>query len=128
MYAKNNKIVIFLDLFNVHTQYIPFDGIIKNIEIIEGPANLANDLINSEYNKSIKVTIDTNIGDIIVYQRVGFFVRRIINYINIGDQVNRSNIYGRITFGSRVDIILPTSIKTNLTKGQEVIGGVTPLF
>jgi len=128
MYAKNNKIVIFLDLFNVHTQYIPFDGIIKNIEIIDGPANLANDLINSEYNKSIKVTIDTNIGDIIVYQRVGFFVRRIINYINIGDQVNRSNIYGRITFGSRVDIILPTSIKTNLTKGQEVIGGVTPLF
>jgi phosphatidylserine decarboxylase len=128
MYAKDRTIVLFLNLHDVHAQYTPLKSTVKNIKVIDGQHNRADSLIKSNHNKSVKVTFNTAIGDIIVYQRVGFLVRRIINTVVIGQQLERDDIYGKITFGSRVDIILPTGYKTSLKKGEKVTGGITPLF
>jgi len=58
---------------------------------------------------------------------VGFFVRRIQNYIKVNDFVKRGENYGKINFGSRVDILLPSNYTTNLQIGQTVFAGITKI-
>jgi len=127
MNVDNNIISVFLSPLVVHWQYIPIDGIVKNIEYIEGTNYLAMKP-ESYHNTGVKITIITEIGEIDIIQKVGFFVRRIINNLKIGDKVKQSEPYGLILFGSRVDIILPEYIKSNLKKDQKVIAGVTSLI
>ena len=123
-YAKDRIISIFLNPFDVHVQYTPIDSIVKDIIEIDGNYNLAN-TPDSYHNAGIKVIFDSLLGPIEVTQRVGFFVRRIQNHISIGEKLKRSQKYGKINFGSRVDILLPENIKTTLKKGDYVWGGET---
>ena len=127
MNVDGRNISIFLSVFDVHRQYAPIDSIVKDIEIIHGKHNMAFNP-SSDHNAGVKVTFDTNLGDIMVTQRVGFFVRRIINDIKIGDKIKQCNPYGLIMFGSRVDIILPENLICILKKGDKVVSGVTPLI
>ena len=127
MSVDKNKIAVFLSIHNVHWQYAPIDGIVKNIETIDGGYYMAM-APKSVHNKGVKITFDTQIGDVIVIQKVGFFVRRIINNIEIGDKVTQNQPYGLICFGSRVDIILPEKYHSSLKKNQNIIAGVTSLL
>ena len=124
LYAKNRIISIFLNPFDVHVQYTPINSVVKDIIEIDGNYNLAN-TPDSDHNAGIKVIFDSLLGAIEVTQRVGFFVRRIQNHISIGEKLKRSQKYGKINFGSRVDILLPENIKTTLKKGDYVWGGKT---
>ena len=127
-YANKNKISVFLSPLDVHVQYVPINSNILDIKIVnKNNFNLAN-IPSSKHNEGVRVVFTSIYGDIIVIQRVGFFVRRIINNINIGDSVKRSNIYGVITFGSRVDIELPYFLRTKLKVGDKLIGGETPII
>ena len=114
-YANKNKISVFLSPLDVHVQYVPIDSIISDIKIVNKNNFELAYLPSSNHNEGVRVVFSSIYGDIVVIQRVGFFVRRIINEINIGDSVKRS-IYGIITFGSRVDIELPGFLETNLKK------------
>jgi len=127
MHVNGKNISIFLSVFDVHWQFSPINSVIKDIEIIHGKYNMAFDP-SSDHNAGVKVTFSSELGDIIVTQRVGFFVRRIKNNINIGDNVEQSDPYGIIMFGSRVDIVLPDNLHCILKKGDKVIGGETPLI
>ena len=128
MNIDGNKMTVFLSIIDVHWQYTPMDSVIKNIEILKGPYHLAFKP-ESEHNYGIRVTFGTKIGDILVTQRVGFFVRRIKNNINIGDFIKQSVPYGIIRFGSRCDIQIPNNMNysKNLNKGDKLSGGKTPL-
>ena len=126
-YVDDKNISIYLSIFNVHWQYIPINSKIKSIETIYGSNKLAI-LPKSSHNSGIKVIFESNLGDIAVTQRVGFFVKRISNSINVGDTVNQSDPYGIIRFGSRVDIILPDNVECILKIGNKVTGGITSLI
>ena len=82
----------------------------------------------SIHNEGVKVIFETKYGEMEVTQRVGFFVRRIVNYIKPKQFVNRNKIYGMIRFGSRVDIKLPYGLKTKLNVGDILYGGLTPII
>ena len=127
MFAEGRDISIFLSPFDVHAQYAPIDGSIKSIEIIHGKAYMANKP-ESIHNEGVKVIFSSAIGDIEVVQRVGFFVRRIQNYIKVNDLVKRGENYGKINLGSRVDILLPFNYTTNLQVGQKVFAGITKII
>lgn len=126
MYAEGRNISIFLSPFDVHAQYAPIDGYIKDIEVIHGGAYMANKP-KSIHNEGVKVIFSSEMGDIEVVQRVGFFVRRIQNKVQINDTVQRGYNYGKINFGSRVDILLPVNTTTTLEVGQAVYAGITKL-
>lgn len=126
MYAEGRNISIFLSPFDVHAQYVPIDGYIKDIEVIHGGAYMANKP-KSIHNEGVKVIFSSEMGDIEVVQRVGFFVRRIQNKIQINDTVQRGYNYGKINFGSRVDILLPVNTTTTLEVGQAVYAGIIKL-
>ena len=126
-YVNGNYISVFLSVFDVHWQYVPVDSIVKSIETISGGHKMATSP-KSLHNEGVRVVFSSEYGDISVTQRVGFFVRRIQNNINVDDKVKQSESYGVIRFGSRVDIILPDKVKCILKKNQRVIGGITPLI
>ena len=126
-YVDGNYISVFLSVFDVHWQYVPVDSIVKSIETISGGHKMATSP-KSLHNEGVRVVFSSGYGDISVTQRVGFFVRRIQNNINIDDNVKQSEPYGVIKFGSRVDIILPNNVKNIIKKGERVVGGVTPLI
>ena len=125
--VDKKDISIFLSLLDVHWQYTPINSKIKSIETIHGANNMAI-LPKSSHNAGVKVVFDTEYGDLVVTQRVGFFVRRIQNNIKIGDIVKQCSPYGIICFGSRVDIVIPENTKCILKKGQRVVGGKTILI
>ena len=69
--------------------------------------------------------IDTEYGLITVKQISGILARKCINYLTDGDQVQIGQRYGLIKFGSRVEIVLPSTAKLQCTIGDKVRGGLT---
>lgn len=126
MKSNDRYITIFLSPFDVHAQYAPTDSIIKSTREIQGKANMAN-TPESDHNAGVEVVFNSQFGDIVITQRVGFLVRRIQNHVDIGEYVDRGYNYGKINFGSRVDIILPIGITSILKPKQRVYGGLTIL-
>ena len=127
-YTNDREISVFLSPLNVHVQYAPIDSKIIHSQIVNKGIHLMATKPESSHNEGVRVTFESKLGNIIVTQRVGFFVRRIINNVNIGDIVSRSHKYGFITFGSRVDIILPPNYSSKLKVGDKLIGGFTPII
>tara|TARA_B110001469_G_C9614289_1_gene305717 strand:- start:299 stop:811 length:513 start_codon:yes stop_codon:yes gene_type:complete len=124
-YSNGRNISIFLSVFDVHVQYVPIKSKVIDIKTV----NVGNHILatnpKSSHNEGVRVVFRCQYGDIVVTQRVGFFVRRIINSIKKNDILNRSDKYGFITFGSRVDIILPENKISCLKVGDKLIGGIT---
>lgn len=119
------KIVTFMNFLNVHVQWVPYPGRVISIEKFEGPAKPAF-LSEGSKNKQVVTTLDTRLGKIIIKQIVGILVRRIETFVKIGDEVKIGQRFGRIVFGSRVELWLPQGkAEIKVSKGQRVLAGVT---
>jgi phosphatidylserine decarboxylase len=126
-YSNGRHISVFLSVFDVHVQYVPIKSKIIHIETVKKGTHHLAILPESSHNEGVKVIFRSKIGDITVTQRVGFFVRRIRNSIKLNQIVERSEPYGFITFGSRVDIILPENYNSIVKIGDKLKGGETLL-
>ena len=120
------KISIFLNIFNVHVNRMPTDGIVKKIDYIHGK------FINASLDKSSKdnerniITINKDNKDIfIITQIAGLIARRIVCNVKENQRIFRGGRFGIIKFGSRVDLYLPKNYKPLVAVGQTVIGGET---
>ena len=120
------KISIFLNIFNVHVNRLPTDGIIKKIKYIHGKfinATLDKSSIHSERN--IILIENKNNETFFVTQIAGLIARRIVCEIKENQNVYKGNRFGIIKFGSRVDLYMPLNFKPLVSVGQTVIGGET---
>lgn len=122
------RISIFLNVFDVHVNRIPIDGIITKIHYHPGKffnASLDKASLHNERNSLI---IRTSSGqDILVVQIAGLIARRILCEVKTNQQVKAGETYGIIRFGSRVDLYLPEGINPQIVEGQRMIGGETIL-
>lgn len=119
-------ISIILTIFDVHFQYVPYDGYISKIKYDNnGIFNIIfNDYIKTRYNEKMIYEINSKNGKIIVYQIAGYFFRRIVSCLKENTFVSKGDKLGLITFGSRVDICLPAKdLKLIIQENQEVKGG-----
>ena len=57
----------------------------------------------------------------------GVLARRIVPYVEPGDEVERGDRIGLVQFGSRADIYLPLDCKLKVQLGDHVTGGETIL-
>ncbi len=115
------KISTFMNIYNVHVNRIPLDGIVKDIVHIHG-IHLPAFKKESEKNERVVTTIDTKIGTVKIIQIAGTIARRIVPYIKKGDNLKKGDKIGIIRFGSRVDIYLPTKkIKKIFVKVGDII-------
>ncbi|RLF32456.1 MAG: phosphatidylserine decarboxylase family protein [Thermoplasmata archaeon] len=122
--GESIKVSTFMNVYNVHVNRMPFDGVIKDIKHVSGsyvPAFKKE----SERNERVIILVDTEIGILKIIQIAGTLARRIVLYIKNGDKVKKGEKIGMIRLGSRVDIYLPSkSIKmVNVKVGDRVKAG-----
>lgn len=122
------KISIFMSVFNVHVNRVPFDGQVKEIKYYPGKFFSANlDKASSE-NEHNAVLIEMGNGKLLgVVQIAGLIARRIICNLQPGDKVIRGQRFGLICFGSRLDVYLPAEIKLKVAVGEKVKAGESVL-
>jgi phosphatidylserine decarboxylase len=123
---KSIKVSVFMNVFNVHSNKAPIDGIIlkkiyfsgKFLNAALSKASLENErcAIIIQAKKNPKQTITC-------VQIAGLIARRILCYKKTGDSVSRGERYGFIKFGSRVDLYLPLKTSIRVQVGQKVKNG-----
>lgn len=120
------KISVFMSVFNVHVNRIPYDGKVKAIEYFPGKFfNASLDKASTD-NERNAVTVELPDGRSYTFVQIaGLIARRIICGIKVGDNVSRGTRYGMICFGSRLDIYLPADAKINVSNGEKVMAGFT---
>ena len=117
---------IFMSLFNVHANWTPCDGKVKMVRHHDGRYQAAWLPKSSTENERSTVVITTSTGhDILVRQVAGAMARRIVTYLQEGDESFIDEHMGFIKFGSRVDIYLPVGTKVNVELGQRTTGNET---
>lgn len=123
-----HKISIFLSPFDVHVNWTPCAGIVKQVRYKTGTFKMAFLPKSSEFNERNDIIIQREDGSaLLVRQIAGTIARRICCWVNEGQQVEAGHKFGMIRFGSRVDILLPRSARIDVEVGQRVYGGQTVL-
>ncbi len=126
--GKANQISIFMSPLNVHVNRIPISGTVEYFDYIEGRYVAAFEDKASELNERAEIGITNKNGKIFFTQVAGFVARRIINELNMGEDVKIGERFGMIKFGSRVDVVAPLNWKPNVKKDESVTAGETILF
>ena len=120
------RISVFLNVFDVHVNRIPVDGVISSIQYYPGKFFNASLDKASEFNERNSLVIRTPSGqDVVVVQIAGLIARRILCEAKAGQEVKAGETFGIIRFGSRVDLYLPEGVTPQVVEGQRMIGGET---
>jgi len=118
------KISIFMNIFNVHVNRIPYGGTVEKIKFKPGSFYSADSERAALHNEYCGVTIMTPDQQLYaVVQIAGLIARRIVYKTEIGDAVRTGERYGMICFGSRVDLYLPPQINLEISRGKKVKAG-----
>jgi phosphatidylserine decarboxylase len=120
------KISIFMSIFDVHVNRIPFAGEVEKIQYGAGSFYAANTDQGGLANEHCGVVLSTKKGfQYAVVQIAGLVARRIVCWAEKGDYIERGKRFGMIRFGSRVDIYLPQNLQVEVSSGQRVKAGET---
>lgn len=122
------KISIYLSILDVHVQWYPVDGLVRNLMYRKGEFNLAHILEKSDFNERMTTIIQNKNGIVRVDQIAGQVARRIVNKSISNTYIIRGNQMGMIKLSSRVDIYLPLKkVKLHIEKGDKLLGKTSPI-
>ena len=125
--ARTVRLSIFMNVFDVHVNRYPVEGVIKYIHYNKGKFFNAATEKSSLENEQMSVGIDTGRYRVLVRQIAGLIARRIVTYSKVGEPVRQGDRMGIIRFGSRVDVFLPTGSTVRAKLGDITTAGVTVL-
>ena len=121
------RLSIFMNVFNVHVNRYPVDGVVKYIHYNKGKFFNASAEKSSLENEQMSVGIETGGHRVLVRQIAGLIARRIVTYSKLGETVRQGDRMGIIRFGSRVDVFLPPGSTVRSKLGDVTTAGVTIL-
>ncbi len=122
------KISIFMSVFSVHVNRVPFDGTVVDTFHHHGKFFDARDGRASCENERNGIVLEIAGGIRIAFVQIaGLVARRIISYPLVGDILVRGERYGLIRFGSRVDVYLPVNVVPLVKLGDKTVAGETIL-
>ncbi len=122
------KISIFMSVFNVHVNRVPFNGKVIDTSHQQGKFFDARDGRASCENERNGIILEITGGVRIAFVQIaGLVARRIISYPHVGDLLVRGERYGLIRFGSRVDVYLPPDVEPLVKLGDKTVAGETVL-
>ena len=130
IYTKREalKISVFMNVFNVHSNRSPIDGVVDRIDYFPGKFfNASLDKASFENERNALIMTATNGQHVTCVQIAGLVARRILCYVRKGESLARGQRYGFIRFGSRVDVYLPLTAKPKVTVGDRVCATETIL-
>lgn len=120
------QISIFMSPFNVHINRNPVSGEVSYFQYHPGKYLVAWHPKSSTENERTTIAIRTPEGkEVLLRQVAGALARRIVWYVQKGQQVTQGEEFGFIKFGSRVDIFIPLEAKIQVKIGDKSVGGKT---
>lgn len=127
-YFKDRRIQvsIFMNIFNVHINWFPVNGIIKYFKYHKGNFAAAYLPKSSTENERTTIVIECNNGETVLMRQIaGAMAKRIVSYTPVGGKARQDQHAGFIKFGSRVDLFLPLNTKIEVKLGQKTVGSQT---
>ena len=125
--GPRQRISIFLSVFDVHVNRSPIGGVITRVHYRKGLYLNAMNPESAERNEQNVVTVRGDGYEVTFKQIAGLIARRIVFNYAEGATVARGQRVGLIKFGSRVDVILPSTASLRVRVGQRVQGGASVL-
>jgi phosphatidylserine decarboxylase len=119
------QVSIFMSPLNVHVNRNPVSGEVTYSKYHKGKYLVAWHPKSSTENERHVVVYKSRGKELLVKQIAGALAKRIVNYLQPGQQVAQVAEMGFIKFGSRVDLVLPLNVKLKVRIGDIAKGGVT---
>ena len=120
------KVSVFMNVFNVHSNRSPVDGLVQKRWYNSGRfVNAALDKASAENERNALWLRTAGGADVTCVQIAGLIARRILCYVREGDSLARGQRFGFIRFGSRVDIYVPENAKLVASLGDKVYASST---
>jgi phosphatidylserine decarboxylase len=120
------QISIFMSPINVHITRNPISGVVRYFKYHPGNYLVAWHPKSSTKNERTTVVVESEAGPLVLFRQIaGAMARRIVWYVNEGDEVSQGEEFGFIKFGSRVDIFVPVDTAVKVQIGEKVKGGQT---
>lgn len=120
------QVSIFMNIFNVHINWFPVNGIVKYFKYHKGKFSAAYLPKSSTENERTTIVIECEGGETILMRQIaGAMAKRIVSYAPVGEKARQDQHAGFIKFGSRVDLFLPLNTKLDVQLGQKTVGSQT---
>jgi phosphatidylserine decarboxylase len=119
------RVGVFMNVTDVHVNRAPTSATVQSVEHTPGKHLPA---FTKESDRNERVTIDC--GEYELTLIAGAVARRIHPYVESGDELDRGDRIGHISFGSRVDVLLPPEYDiedVRVASNQRVRAGETVL-
>ncbi|MFW9876982.1 MAG: phosphatidylserine decarboxylase [Candidatus Thorarchaeota archaeon] len=116
-----------MSVLDVHVNRAPVGGEISLLKHIKGGFFSMKKKEAIIRNDRVLTVIENKYFKLGVVQITTRLVRKIISYVNEGQQITKGDRIGMIKFGSQVDVILPNhpSIEIKITPGDKVQAGTS---
>jgi phosphatidylserine decarboxylase len=123
--GRVTRVSVFMNVFNVHVNYHPMDGVVEYRHY--RPGRFVNATLDkaSVDNEQASLGVRAGQHQVLVRQIAGLIARRIVTDPAVGDSVRQGARLGLIRFGSRVDTFLPAKAVPRVRVGDRTTGGVT---
>ena len=125
---RSIRVTIFLNVFDVHINRAPCDGVVQEVQYQPGlflVASRPDATIRNEQNALMLMT--PHGVKVLCVQVAGLIARRIVCWASAGERDRRGERFGLIRFGSRMDTFLPLGTVLKVSVGDRVKGGETIL-
>jgi phosphatidylserine decarboxylase len=122
------RISIFLSPLDVHVNRVPARGVVEHVEYRPGDYLVAWHPKASEKNERSEFGLRHPSGTKLLFKQIAGAVARRIEYdLQEGDTVGVGQRFGIVKFGSRMDLLVPPSVRLDVEEGQVVRAGTTVL-
>ena len=121
------RVSTFMGAMDVHVIRAPLDGRVVSME--RGGSGYHRAYTpEAGHNVQLEVGLEGDSGAFTVVMISGWFARRIVPYVRVGDRVERGSRIGLIRFGSLVDVLVPEgSHRMVVGTGKRVRAGSSTL-
>ncbi|MBZ5596425.1 MAG: phosphatidylserine decarboxylase [Acidobacteriia bacterium] len=125
--ASEQRVSIFLNIFDVHVNRAPIGGTITGIQYRKGRFLVASKELASLANEQNTLVVEGNGTRVVFKQIAGLIARRIVCTKKPGDKVTAGERVGLIKFGSRVDVVFGPEWDILVREGMRVAAGSSVL-
>jgi phosphatidylserine decarboxylase len=130
MGGECQRVSIFLSVIDVHVQNAPVSGKVAWFKYTMGQFINAMKAESAVHNENVLLGFEASDppgAKVGVRLIAGVIARRIVPYVEQGEEVTRGDRIGLIQFGSRADVYLPHNAKIMVKLGDHAVGGETVL-
>jgi phosphatidylserine decarboxylase len=122
------RVGIFMNVFDVHVNRSPMAGTVMVTKHQPGKFKIACCQGADQVNEQQATLLEGEDGRrVLLVQIAGLLARRIIPYVQPGQQLEKGERLGMICFGSRVDLYLPPEAEILVKVGDKVQAGSSVL-